>query len=43
MKQYFSNEYLGDVRNMEQEGIWVYAELTPSINMDKFKDFLKLG
>ena len=21
--------------------MWVYAELTPSINMDKFKDFFK--
>ncbi|MDQ0224431.1 hypothetical protein [Metabacillus niabensis] len=39
MKLYFINEYLGDIHNTGVEGMWVYAEITPSKNIDKFNDF----
>jgi hypothetical protein len=39
LKLYFLNEYLGDIRNISVEGMWINAEFTPSKNLDKFNDF----
>lgn len=39
MKLYFLNEFLGDIRNINIDGMWINAEITPSKNIDKFNDF----
>ncbi len=39
MKLYFLNEFLGDIRNISVEGMWINAQITPSKNIDKFNDF----
>nr|WP_257535544.1 hypothetical protein [Mesobacillus foraminis] len=39
LKLYFLNEFLGDIRNISVEGMWINAEITPSKNIDKFNDF----
>lgn len=39
MKLYFLNEFLGDIHNISVEGMWINAEITPSKNIEKFKDF----
>ncbi|MEM5592678.1 hypothetical protein AAHH67_14850 [Niallia circulans] len=41
MKLYFLNEFLGDIRNINVDGMWINAEITPSKNIDKFNDFLQ--
>lgn len=39
MKLYFLNEFLGDIRNITAEGIWMNAEISPSTTMNKFQNF----
>lgn len=39
MKLYFLNEFLGDIRDINVDGMWVNGEITPSNNIDKFSDF----
>ncbi len=39
MKLYFLDEFLGDIQNINVEGMWINAEFTPSKNMEKFNDF----
>lgn len=39
MKLYFLNEFLGDIRNISVEGMWINAEIIPTENIDKFNDF----
>ncbi|MEJ4086543.1 hypothetical protein OC624_18785 [Bacillus altitudinis] len=39
MKLYFLNEFLGDIRDINVDGMWVNGEITPSNNIVKFNDF----
>ncbi|MEC0985280.1 hypothetical protein [Bacillus safensis] len=39
MKLYFLNEFLGDIRDINVDGMWVNGEIIPSNNIDKFNDF----
>lgn len=39
MKLYFLNEFLGDIRNINIDGMWINAEIIASKNIDKFDDF----
>lgn len=39
LRLYFLNEFLGDIRNISFEGMWINAEITSSKNIDKFNDF----
>ena len=31
--------FLGDIRNISVDGMWINAEITPSKNIDKLNDF----
>lgn len=39
MKLYFLNEFLGDIHNINVDGMWTNGEITPSKSIDKFNDF----
>jgi len=39
VKLYFLNEFLGDIRDINVDGMWVNGEITPSNNIVKFNDF----
>ncbi|MFJ5963737.1 hypothetical protein [Bacillus sp. NPDC093026] len=39
MKLYFLNEFLGDICDINVDGMWVNGKITPSNNIDKFNDF----
>ncbi|MFJ7934411.1 hypothetical protein [Sporosarcina sp. NPDC096371] len=39
MKLYFLNEFLGDISNINVDGMWINAEMIPSKNMEKFNVF----
>ncbi|WP_242175287.1 hypothetical protein [Priestia koreensis] len=39
LKLYFLNEFLGDIRNINIDGMWINAEIIASKNIDKFDDF----
>jgi hypothetical protein len=39
LKLYYLNEFLGDIVNINVEGMWINAKIIPSKNIDKFNDF----
>ncbi|WP_121639460.1 hypothetical protein [Virgibacillus sp. Bac330] len=39
MKLYFSNECLGEIKNVNVEGMWVNGNIIPNKNIEKFKAF----
>ncbi|MFB1052301.1 hypothetical protein [Paraliobacillus sp. JSM ZJ581] len=39
MKLYFINEFLGNIHNINVDGMWMNAEIIPSKSIDKFNDF----
>lgn len=38
---YFQDECLGEIQDINTEGMWMYGKLIPNQNIVKFKDFFK--
>ena len=38
---YFQDECLGEIQDINTEGMWMYGKLIPNQNIVKFKEFFK--
>ncbi|MEK3644426.1 hypothetical protein [Aeribacillus sp. FSL M8-0235] len=38
---YFQDECLGEIQDINTEGMWMYDKLIPNQNIVKFKEFFK--
>lgn len=41
MKLYYKEEYLGDIQDVNREGVWVYGTFKPTANIERYKTFLE--